>query len=78
MDITITGLTPLQRDLADKIWACEGEDDVKEFIGSLPKRLQSQAQLVHELMIAAVWDNVVKTQQEFPEVMELLDNIKNS
>ena len=77
MDITITGLTPLQRDLADQIWACEGTDDVAEFIDALPQRFRAQAQLVHELMIAAVWDNVVKTQQEFPEVMALLDNIKN-
>jgi len=76
MDITITGLTPLQRDLADKIWACDSEDDVVEFIGALPKRLRGQARLVHELMMAAVWDDVVEKQQEFPEVMELLDNLR--
>lgn len=77
MDITITGLTPLQRDLADKIWACEGADDVEEFIGALPRRLQAQARLIHELMMAAVWDNVVETQQDCTEALELLDTIKN-
>lgn len=76
MDITIAGLTPLQRDLADKIWACDSEDDVVEFIGSLPKRLRGQARFVHEMMILAVWDDVVEKQQEFPEVMELLDNLR--
>lgn len=73
MDITITGLTPLQRDLADKIWACDSEDDVVEFIGSLPKRLRGQARFVHEMMILAVWDNVVEKQQEFPEARQVLD-----
>ena len=33
MDITITRFSPLQRDLAAKIWACEGADDVEQFIG---------------------------------------------
>lgn len=73
MEITITGLSALQRELADQIWACDSEEDVSEFIGSLPKRLRGQAQFVRELMIAAVWDNVVKEQQEYPEAMAVLD-----
>ena len=77
MEIRIEGLSALQKELADQIWACDGEDDVAEFIGSLPKRLRGQARYVHGLMVMAVWDNVVETQQEFPEVMALLDNIKN-
>jgi hypothetical protein len=72
----IRGLSPLQRDLADKIWACDSEEDIIGFIDTLPKRLRGQARFVHELMILAVWDDVVKEQQEFPEVMELLDRIR--
>lgn len=73
MTITINGLTPLQRKLADQIWACDSEDDVAEFIGALPHRLRGQARVVREMMIAAVWDDVVEKQQEFPEAMWALD-----
>ena len=73
MEITITGLSSLQRELADQIWACDSEEDVSEFIGRLPKRLRGQARFVRELMIAAVWDNVVKEQQDCVEAREVLD-----
>jgi hypothetical protein len=73
MEIKVYGLSALQRELADQIWACDSEEDVSEFIGALPKRLRGQARFVREMMIAAVWDNVVEEQQEFPEVMEMLD-----
>ena len=73
MEITITGLSSLQRESADQIWACDSEDDVSEFIGGLPKRLRGQARFVRELMIAAVWDNVVKEQQDCVEAREVLD-----
>ena len=75
MEITITGLSALQRELADQIWACDSEDDVTEFIGALPKRLRGQARFVRELMIAAVWDNVVNTPQDCEQAREVLDNI---
>lgn len=77
MEIKVHGLSALQRELADQIWACDSEADVVKFIGALPRQLQDQASLVREMMIAAVWDDVVATQQEFTEVMALLDNIKN-
>ena len=56
MTITIEGLSELQRELADQIWACESQEAVEAFIRALPKRLRPHAELVHELMIAAVFD----------------------
>jgi hypothetical protein len=76
MEIQIEGLSPVQMELADRIWECDSEADVAAFIDGLPKRLRGQARFVKEMMTLAVWDNVVKEQQEFPEVMELLDNIR--
>jgi hypothetical protein len=73
MEIVITGLSAQQKQLADKIWACDSEEDVAEFIGNLPKRLRGQARFVRELMIAAVWDNVVQEQQDCDEAREVLD-----
>jgi len=54
--ITVEGLSSLQRELADQIWQCDSEEDVEAFIDQLPKRLRGQARVVHELMIAAVFD----------------------
>jgi hypothetical protein len=76
MEIQIEGLSPVQRELADRIWECDSEADVSTFIAGLPKRLRGQARFVKEMMTLAVWDDVVKEQQEFPQVMELLDNIR--
>jgi hypothetical protein len=73
MEIKVYGLSALQRELADQIWACNTEEDVAEFIGALPKRLRGQARFVKELMTIAVWDSVVQEQQEYPEAMQVLD-----
>jgi hypothetical protein len=54
--ITIEGLSELQRELADQIWQCDSQEEVTEFISQLPKRLRPHAELVRELMIAAVFD----------------------
>ena len=73
MEIKVYGLSALQRELADQIWACDSQEDVDEFIGALPKRLRGQAKFVKELMTIAVWDSVVEEQQEYPEAMAVLD-----
>ena len=69
MEITIEGLSELQRELADQIWACDSQEDVCEFIDRLPKRLRGQARVVHELMIAAVFDQQVEID---PHVQDLI------
>jgi anaerobic glycerol-3-phosphate dehydrogenase len=56
MEITIQGLSDLQRELADQIWQCESQEAVQAFIAQLPKRLRAHAELVRELMIAAAID----------------------
>ncbi len=73
MEIQVEGLSALQRELADQIWACDSQEDVDNFIGALPKRLRGQARFVKEMMTIAVWDSVVKEQQEYPEAMAVLD-----
>lgn len=73
MEIQVEGLSALQRELADQIWACDSQEDVDNFIGALPKRLRGQARFVKEMMTIAVWDSVVKEQQEYPEAMVVLD-----
>jgi len=49
----IEGLTPLQRELADQIWACESQEDVLALFDSLPKRLKVQAYVVYQMILWA-------------------------
>jgi hypothetical protein len=61
MDIELIGLTPLQQDLAEKIWALDTQDAVEEFVNGLPRSLRRQAQVVMEMMIAAAFDEETDT-----------------
>lgn len=65
--ITLQGLTAQQHELADMIWSCDSQEDVTRFIQSLPTEYKRDAELVHELMIAAVFD----------QHMEVTDYVKD-
>lgn len=49
--ITLTNLTPLQRELCDVIWSIDDADQLRTWLQALPKRLRCQAQSLVEIMI---------------------------
>jgi hypothetical protein len=54
-EFTIEGLNAQQRVLADIIWACDGQDQVYEFIKGLPTQaLRREARNIVNLMVMAV------------------------
>ena len=53
----ISGLTPLQRELADRIWAIDGPDQLVEFFQTLPRNLLHDAYVVYLMIIQACWDD---------------------
>ena len=53
----IQGFTPLQKDLADRIWALDTDVEVTAFIMSLPKSLKREAYVVMQMIIASELDN---------------------
>ena len=63
----IEGFTPLQKDLADRIWQLDTELEVSAFIMSLPRSLKREAYVVMQMIIASELDNV----------MEVTDDVKN-
>ena len=72
MDITVEGLNSRQRKLADMLWSCESQEDVRKFIAGLPAEYKREAETVHELMIASVWD----TQEDVSDdVKDLISRI---
>ena len=56
MTITLEGLTLQQHQIADLLWSCESSEDVQRLIGNLPQAYKQDAVVIHELMIAAVFD----------------------
>lgn len=56
MTITLEGLTKQQYQIADMIWSCESQQDVDRLIRNLPANYKQDAVTIHQLMIAAVFD----------------------
>lgn len=57
-DIEIRGFTALQKDLADRIWAMDTQDQITEFVSTLPKSLKREAWVVMQMIIMAELDQV--------------------
>jgi hypothetical protein len=58
--ITITGFTALQRDIADRIWSMDTEQEVEHYIQSMPRRMQTQARVVLMMIIATELDSYME------------------
>ena len=61
---TIEGFSPLQREIADRIWAMDTEHEVQSYIYSLPRRMRQQAWVVLNMIIAAELDTVMEVTDE--------------
>lgn len=55
---TITGLTELQRDIADRLWALDTTEAVEAYIATLPKSLKREAWVVMNMIIWAELDDI--------------------
>jgi len=62
--ITIQGFTALQRDIADRIWAMDTEQEVEHYIQSMPRRMQQQARVVLDMIIATELDSYMEITDE--------------
>ena len=63
-DIEIQGFSALQRDLADRIWSMDTQDQIAEFVGTLPKNLKREAWVVMQMIIAAELDTYMEVSDE--------------
>lgn len=69
MTITLTGLTAQQHQIADMIWSCESQEAVDRLIRNLPPAYQQDAETVHELMIAAVFDQHEEIREDVKDLI---------
>jgi hypothetical protein len=71
-DIQIQGLSPLQQDLADRIWSMDTEDQVQEFVSTLPRSLKREAWVVMQMIIASELDNQMEVS---PDVQAYISSL---
>jgi len=72
--IQIQGLTTRQRAIADVLWMMNGKDAVLSFINSLESDTQKDAQVVLNMMVAAVMDEITDVDDL---VKQEIDRIRN-
>jgi hypothetical protein len=74
MTITLEGLTPTQYKLADMLWSCESQEDVAKFIAALPAEYKREAVTVHQLMIAAVFDDYEEITDDVKDLIRTISS----
>lgn len=62
--IEIQGFSPLQRDIADRLWHLDTEQEVQQFLLSMPRNLQREARVVQQMIIAAELDSYMEVTDE--------------
>lgn len=72
MSITIQGLTQRQYQIADMIWNCDSQEAVDQLIRCMPPEFRKEAVSVHQLMLAAVFD---QHQEITEDVKTIIDRI---
>jgi hypothetical protein len=54
--IELTGLSPLQRELAERMWNMESMDEIVAWVQTMPRSVALQAYVVMQMIIAAEID----------------------
>ena len=74
----IHGLTQIQVEMADALWACDTKEDVDQFFRSLPMELRIEASTVLELMIIATIDEEVSNMTQYPLAETMIKKVRKS
>ena len=75
MNLEIKGFTPLQRELADQIWAIESPEALVEFFELLPRSLLHDAYVVYRMIIETTWDAM--DLGDCAEAHEVIEHVRN-
>ena len=67
--ITIQGFTGLQREIADRIWSMDTEQQVQDYIQGMPRKMQTQARIVLAMIIAHELDSHMEVSDEVQEYL---------
>lgn len=75
MSIEISGLSPRQIELANRIWAMESMEEILAFFDSLPRRAKVDAYIVYQMILLAWMDE--EPLEDFTEAQEVIDRVRN-
>lgn len=67
----IHGLTQFQQDLADTLWDCQDEDEIRTVIDFYGE----PAFTVYQLMIAAHYDDEIQSYDDVELAQQVIDNL---
>jgi len=67
----IHGLTQFQQDLADTLWGCQDEDEIRTVIDFYGE----PAFTVYQLMIAAHYDDEIQSYDDVELAQQVIDNL---
>ena len=74
--LTIDGLTARQKLFAEILWECRGQDQVTNFVQSLPASFQQEARAVFSMIVAAAFDNIVSRDNECLLAQDVIKRVK--
>ena len=72
--IELTGLSPLQRELADRMWQMDSIDEIVAWVNSMPRSVALQAYIVMQMIIAAEIDR--QAESDVSMAAALIDRIR--
>jgi hypothetical protein len=76
MEYKIDGLTRKQVALLDIMWTLDDEQSVENFVRSLPRADQQQAQSLKTLLIHEMMEEFLEGITEFPDAQEIIQRVK--
>lgn len=73
--IQLDGLTPLQQELADRIWHMDTREEIVAWVMTMPRSVAQQAWIVMQMIIAAQIDEAAEL--DVTEARAVLDRIRS-
>ncbi len=72
--IELTGLSPLQQELAERMWNMESMDEIVAWVQTMPRSVALQAYIVMQMIIAAEIDR--QAEDDLSVASEIIDRIR--
>jgi hypothetical protein len=72
--IELTGLSPLQRELAERMWNMESMDEIVAWVQTMPRSVALQAYIVMQMIIAAEIDR--QAEDDLSAAQAIIDRIR--
>jgi hypothetical protein len=73
--IELTGLSPLQRELAERMWNMESMDEIVAWVQTMPRSVALQAYVVMQMIIAAEIDR--QAEDDVSAAQAIIERIRS-